>query len=414
MDQIGSPDVPAFANYLLVLIVGMMVARSQVNRLLPAYPQRWGFLSTWTMFWAHAAIPVGLFWFLDYTNAVRDTSLFAALLVAFGYRQIFVGGVDSIRLPGQTQRLWQPFEAWVTRVVQRINVAWKRYRDRFDDRVVSFLADDPERTEKLMTAAYLRTVGWAQLEKALADLDSQAAPKGMSADAFSKIQQRKRVSLLLNDLQSAAGDNYGYFLYRAGVIPGGRYVLWFGNTRSRVIAGLVSAAVAAVLILGTYEAYGNQSLRIRYDQWRFMKTNNSDLDRFRSRKHLVGLLQAASASASPDVVNQVLTPMLFVLRYRGCSNKVAEDVLDLVWATHRPIVDAVAIPELIEALRTENSDIRLRVLRTLLDLAEHDYNEDRNRADSKLHGEAGWIPAKDDSPGAIDAHVKVWESWAGA
>lgn len=159
MSQIGSPDVPAYVCYLLVLVTGMLVARSQVNRLLSAFPQRWGFLSTWALFWTHSAVPVALFWLLDYTNAVRDTSLFGALVVAFGYRQVFAGGVESIRLPGQTQRLWQPFEAWVNRVVERIALRSKQYLDRFYERVKSFLAGNEKRLQQLLGAAFLYTTG---------------------------------------------------------------------------------------------------------------------------------------------------------------------------------------------------------------------------------------------------------------
>src|SRR2546425_1150397 len=108
MEQITSPDLPAWLCYLLVLSVGMLVARENVNRLLASYPGHWSFGNTWALFWARAAIPVVLFWFLDYTAALRDTALFAALAVAIGYRQIFAGGIQGIAMPGQTPRLWQP------------------------------------------------------------------------------------------------------------------------------------------------------------------------------------------------------------------------------------------------------------------------------------------------------------------
>src|SRR5688572_28177301 len=120
MDPLISPDMPSLWCYLIVLTVGMIVAASSINELLKDITERWGFLETWLLFAANTAVPVLLFWFLDYTNALRDTSLFAALVVAFGYQQIFKGGVQGILTPGQSSRVWQPFEAWVNKTSARI------------------------------------------------------------------------------------------------------------------------------------------------------------------------------------------------------------------------------------------------------------------------------------------------------
>jgi hypothetical protein len=397
VDKLGSPEIPAYLSYLLVLICGMLVARSQVNRLLSAFPQRWGFLTTWALFWAHAALPVFLFWFLDYTDALHDTSLFAALLVAFGYRQIFIGGIESIRLPGQTQRLWKPFEAWINRLVQHITSVSKRYLDRFDERVTSTLASDNNEAD-LMATAFLHTRQRDQLEKALADLKAEKAPDGLTPEAFDRIQRRKRVGLLLRDLRSSVGEDYGYYLYQRRVIRLDRYLRWFGNVRSRAIAYGVTIIVFLFLVVAFYFAYRSPALRIRYSQWRFVKASNTELDRFRNRDYLISQLQAGH-------VDPVLTPVLARLRYKDCPNRLADDVLRLVVDTHQPHIDKVVIPLLIEALRTENSDVRLRILRTLVDLSKASYDV------SSLKDEMSWVPAKDDSPGVIDAHVRMWQSW---
>lgn len=147
----------------------------------------------------------------------------------------------------------------------------------------------------------------------------------MAPEAFQRIQKRKRVSLLLNDLRTSTGSNYGYFLYRQGVIPGLRYVQWFGNARSEIIAWGVTLAVALLLAAGCYAAYKSVTLKTWYYQWRFTKINNSDLDRFRSRNYLMG--HAVDAPAA-------IAPMLGVLHYKGCSVPVAEDVLRLVVDSH--------------------------------------------------------------------------------
>jgi hypothetical protein len=100
-----SPDVPALYCYLIVVLVGFFVALGYVNDRLKDYPDHWAFLSTWLLFPAYWAVPAVLFWLLDDTGAVQDTTLFAALVVAFGYRQLFTGGIQGMSLPSQTSGL---------------------------------------------------------------------------------------------------------------------------------------------------------------------------------------------------------------------------------------------------------------------------------------------------------------------
>ncbi len=408
MDLSVSPDLPAYWCYLLVLIIGMLAARAQVNRLLSGFPQRWGFLSTWGLFWGHVAIPVVLFWFLDYTTALRDTSLFAALVVAFGYRQIFAGGVQSIQLPAQTQRLWQPFEAWVDKVVQRIAVVSRRYSVRFDDKVRTFLAEDQARIQNLLALAFFYTKQRTALENQLNTLAAETAPSTISSTDFTEMQNRKRVRLLLDDLRAASPDDYGYFLHKQKTIPGWKYRIWFGNARSQAIAWAVTVGLIGVLTAGLYLVHGSESLQVRYHQWRFLKSSASTRDHFRSRGYLASQLQAAGSN-DPEAqtrVERLLAPMLMMLSFKDVPTQVADDVLRLVVDCHRPAANRAAIPNLIESLRTENADVRLRIQRTLLDLRQADYAAYPLKMET-----ANWVPAKDDSPGTIDHHVQAWQAW---
>ena len=94
------------------------------------------------------------------------------------------------------------------------------------------------------------------------------------------------------------------------------------------------------------------------------------------------------------------------MRFKDVPPRLADDVLRVVVDLHGPTVSVVVVPQLIEALRTENADVRLRIQRTLLDLQRADYS----RA-SLEKGLAEWLPAKDESAGDIDARVRVWQAW---
>src|SRR5713226_3872670 len=120
MDMNVSPDLEAFCCYGLVLLLGLAVAWSQVSRRLGKLPGQWIMVNTWLLFFAYTFVPVLLFWFLDRTNAVHDTSLFAAVLVGFGYQQILTGSLGSIRAPGDVSKFWQPFGIWADSISDRI------------------------------------------------------------------------------------------------------------------------------------------------------------------------------------------------------------------------------------------------------------------------------------------------------
>jgi len=145
----SSPDIPAWASYLIVLTVGTVVAVSKVNDNLSIHHDRWSFPATWQLFAAYVFLPVALFWFLDYTSVIRDTSLFPALLVAAAYPAVFAGKVESVPLPPQVSALWQPLQAWASRLSDRIATMKDYYSDLFDERVESMMVGHSDRLDLL-------------------------------------------------------------------------------------------------------------------------------------------------------------------------------------------------------------------------------------------------------------------------
>lgn len=390
MSGLLSPDIPAFYCYAIVFVFGMMVARSTVIELLAAYPDRWAFVDTWLLFMAHVTLPVLLFWFLDYTGAIQDTSLFAALLVAVGYRQIFAGGVQGISMPGQTPALWRPFEAWVKKIADRIATRNKQYRDRFNEVVKSYLAADATRLANFEKLVSERTTDLNQLTTALGPLRGPNPPPGA---------ELRIVDVLFRDLRSSEPENYGYLLKRRRLIAPHVYWWWFQKGPALLFSvGLGS--VALVLLLVALWTTDDNARRTMYYQWRFLKPQASQLDRFRSREFLAG-----AVGNRPDL-SPLVYPLLRELRYDGISTDQADLILRLFIDQHTPKLNAVVIPELTTNLRTTNADVRLRIHNALRTMASADY---------PLYPMPQvldqWVPAKDDSPGEIDGFIRSWRSW---
>jgi hypothetical protein len=145
-----SPDRPALWCYFIILAIGFVAATVQINRLFPGFPQAWLMMSNWVLFAAFLLLPVLLFWFLDRTNTLHDTSLFGAILVALAYRQIFAGNMEKVNAPSQVSKIWDRVLKWAdTRVAETMKRAG-RNAESFDEKVIEYLTHNPAAFERVL------------------------------------------------------------------------------------------------------------------------------------------------------------------------------------------------------------------------------------------------------------------------
>ena len=99
MDLSVSPDWDTRLCYLVVLLCGLVSARIQLyKRFVEAkISGAWLVPNTWLVFGIYVFIPIALFWLMDRTSALTDTSLFAALLIGLAYPAILAGGFGGMR-----------------------------------------------------------------------------------------------------------------------------------------------------------------------------------------------------------------------------------------------------------------------------------------------------------------------------
>lgn len=384
MTGFASPDVPAYVSYLVVVVFGAFVARTRVSGLLEAYRDRWAFLGTWLVFLAYVAMPVALFWFLDYTGAINDTSIFAALVVAIGYQQVIAGSVSGITMPGQSTALWKPFEAWVRKVADRIETLNKRYLDQFDEEVRGIIAADPSRITALQQLVMDRAQDPAGLAQALALLRTD----------------RQKVDVLWRNLRASEPEQYGLLARRAKLVSRWLYFRWQQKGQGRLMTAAVMGLVI-VLGLSAWSRVDEPGVWHAYYKWRLFKSNSTDRDRFRTREYFVRLLRDSEPSAPA-----VLTLLIPELSYSALPTHHADDLLRLMIDCHSPALDRVTLNLLVEALRTTNPDVRIRVHATMVYLASASF-PDKTLEDSLR----SWAPTKDDSPALIDARVTAWRKW---
>jgi hypothetical protein len=403
----ASPDVPAYVCYTVVIVFGVVVAVSTINRLLDGYPDHWAFAGTWGLFVAHAMLPAVLFWFLDYTGAIHDTSILAAVLVVLGYRQIFTGTFQGMSLPGQTAGFWKPFEAWVAAVADRIGTKQKLYLDRFDEKVRSLIFADPPRLASLETLV----LSISQDVRAL-----QASLQAIPGTGNQEADRRRRLDTLWRDLRASRPRDYGWLLYKRGIVRLWRYWMWLGHGRAKLISSAsIALGVALLFGLSTWMSRDDggiarrQAGLLRYHQWRFLKPNATERDQWRSVEFLAAQLHPANtmrAGGNAPTAEALLSPLLKELRFPSVGDRQARSILTLVVNGHGPSVDAYVVPELIETLRTASEGVRLQIRNALVAIQKADYP-----SAALPDTLAKWDPKKDESPGDLDERVRAWQAW---
>jgi len=391
MDLSVSPDLNALFCYAVVVVLGLITAGGQISTRLVNLPSKWIMVNAWLLFFAFSFLPVVLFWLLDRTGAIHDTSLFAAVLIGAGYQQVLSGNLASIRPSGDISKFWQPFTAWADHVADRIRNRVARNDALFIERFFSDVMKTQDKQKSLNHLAFAHSTNVPELQKALENVEHQADVLG--ADGMLE----KKMRVLYDDLTRSAPQTWQFLLYEGKVISRWSYYWYEKEWRSKAAATVVAAVLILGAALGLNRLWTSENLG-RYYVWRLAKANATDVDHFRARQELVKYL------AKTDAPYRDLTNLL---RFSGLPIKTAESILSLLIETRDSTAAQKAnLPFLLaEALRTDNPDVRARIHDVLK------YCSDERKLE--IGSLRDWKPSAKDTSTDIDARVKQWKKvWA--
>jgi len=392
MDFSVSPDLDAVCCYGVVALLGVWVSARQISRRLGGIAGLWMLPGTWLLFLLYLAIPVGLFWLLDQTGAITDTSLFAAILVGGGYERIISGQNNTIHATGDLSRFWTPFLAFADNVQKTLLQQTARARNRLDDRIVDWIAATDQRTGQFRGLMRSRVEDVAALDTRLAGIDALAADLGVGS-------VRERKARALYGTAVSLPDGYR-LIYERGIIPWRLYVLFKcgGDMKLRyaavlvlLLAGCGFAAMSIHLDSGWLE----ETYRI----WRIGKSTTTAADQFRSRRHLVLLMQ------DPRQAPRAVTDVATLLRRPGLPTDRADLILQAMLeakAAGGAVPDLP--PSLVQSLRAGNVDVRARVNDVLKFLAA-------TCGAVPDEGLWGWKPVDDVSTAVLEERITGWSTY---
>jgi len=392
MDLSVSPDIEAFWSYLIVLVLGVFVANRQVATRLEGFKDVWLVGDTWILFFAYLAVPLGLFWLLDRTDAVKDSSLFAALLVGIGYERILAGGDGALAAPQGVAGYWSPFVAYANRVAEKIRNAARRADRRLQKRLLARIVADPALYKALEDLARSLTPDVAALDRELAEVDAAAA-LGEAA------KLERKAGILYEEIRSA--DDFLYELREKGLVTRGWYA-WHTYQLGSKLTALAVVLVVAAAVLYALNRTSLPRLEVDYALWRIEKANASGADQFRAERRLKRRLHDADAAIAGHAFRRLAERLRAPEPALARVDRLIQIALGSRCAAAPSGADLPAL--LIDALAAANADVRARVHRALVYLAEGQAAEPP--AELK-----GWSPSEGDSVTDLQRRITRWRDY---
>lgn len=375
------------------MVLGIVVAVGEVRKRLGTMEGFWLLPGTWVLFAAYVAVPVALFWLLDRTGAVNDTSLFAAFLIGFGYQGIITGGNQSLRAPGDVSAMWTPFVAYADRVAKAALERGARNQRRLAEKVIVEIMKEQARYDALQALALDRSSEIKAVQDALAQIDGAA---GLGAG-----DKREKKTRYLYGIVLSVPD-VDYFLRNKNIVDGWFY--WMHIRRYGQLIPLVLVIVAIVLALTylLYTSYSSRDVGVTYHSWRVGKTNSSGVDQYRSRRELA-MIMAGSAEHRRQAVDK----LIYLVQRPGLPMERVDLVLQTLLEAHPVSAKSELPPKLIQGLRVNSLDARTRIHDALVFLA----TPCSGKPDPALKD---WKPTEKDSSTMLEEKITAWSAyWAG-
>lgn len=391
MDLTVSPDLDAYLCYATVLFFGAVTAIQQIFKRLGNIQYIWLVPQTWVLFFLYIIVPLILFWLLDRTGAINDTSFFAAVLVGISYERIITGGSQTLRAPGEVSQIWTPFVAYADRVSQIVLKKTEEKGRAVAEQIVTSILENEDNYKTLQDLAMRVSADGPALEKELDEIDQLPGALGSAGKLEKKVRLLYGKVLLVPD---------AFYLMRSKKIID-THTYWFTVKRLSSALKFIFAGsiVISIAIFSFWSLSGNSRDRfVQYYVWRTVKSNTSPIDQQRARRNLLGLMTESEVrkSVTEQLTDALREPKLDIDR--------ADAILQTLLEGRAKGRDDILSMSLIQSLRSKSVDVRTRVNDILKFLSEACVKKSDD-------GLASWKPNEGDSISALEKKIAEWKDY---
>ena len=281
-------DVSAWICYLVIAVIGAGVSFVHISSKSGGI-SFWLHPPLWLVFCIYVAVPLALFWVLDATGELKDTSLILAILIGLIFRSV-LGGTDSqFKAPSAVSGIWISLEKIIDSITAKLAEkehkykAWKR---RKIQRIITELRDKKRIRELCKFAVRKGEVLPRNINQELSDLDKEISLSRKElidlADQvyFETVKEHKTESIVAQIFNEEMVLSW----FEANVSCK-FYWPWVAKN-GLILTAIVTAGYFA------YEPIKSTSLHpeLDYYSWRVGKTATSKKDLHRSMRSIVSVL----------------------------------------------------------------------------------------------------------------------------
>lgn len=422
MELSFSPDWPCNVTYPLAWAFALWVTVRRTTEILGPDDQQlaWSYFEWYFLIFVQSLIPVFLFFVLDYSGSLRDTSIFAAILTGLFYREIVSGKLADIKTKGLLVMIFAPFLAWAEDIAKSLSAKVIIHKEQFKEDIVRLVSNKPSLYSRLEVFAFAKCPDQAALKSQLQEIEGSAANLPGDQQMRDAVIRERKSEHLLDEVIRRNKDYPGELFARQ--VVGWQWPKLYWHRRLHVVwrvallIGVLLASWKAIPIM--LEISSIADLKPHFFLYRLSKADTSIRDQQRTSDYFRAALDAApSNSESTNAAEKEKPPLshaghahlmqlLELLRQEDLGVQSVSNVFRIILeARSRVSIDSPLVPALIGALRNRNPVTAAESQKFLV------YVADSLAGTSLLPDLRQWTVPKDNELFYIDARVAAWSRW---
>ena len=358
-------DVSAWICYLFIAAIGAVVSFYHISSKLAGAAILWARIELWVVYVLYVLFPIALFWLLDVTGELKDTSLLLAIFIALVYRKVLSGENDQVQSPGMLSSYWVSLEALIEKLIENWGEKVHNHNQWRHRSIQRRLRE--QRNPKPLTALchFARRLS-VPLPARVDEAHISNTSKDISREEMIDFSEAVYIAAL-----KEYPSEFPQIFVEEGILTDRE--IWFHcKYRFRQVLTSVLSVILGYLLLASIvnlAKSGSFNPEIDYLVWRIGKANSSDKDLHRTSRAIVALMNRYGLSSEKKAY--LLNGLLEKLYGVDLAPERAESIIRIFGEFREQIQNKRRfVAQLASILRSNRREIRVIVNNHLLFLAE--------------------------------------------
>lgn len=359
-------DVSAWICYLVIAVIGSIVSFYHVNSKLYGAKILWFRVELWIVYMLYIMFPIALFWLLDASGEVKDTSLLWAILIALIYRKILSGENDQVKAPNVLSGYWVSLENLIEKLIENWGDSVHKF-NQWQHRAIQRRLSEVDKSKLIKLIEFSK-----RLDLTISENIAKAAHTNEQVD-------RQDMAGLSEQVYMAAMKEYRNdipnIFVEEKILSVWEVFLYCKFQIRQIITTLAFTTILAAGAFLFLQVISSESFNpeLDYYVWRIGKSNTSEKDVHRNSRIIVHLMknQEFSDHKRHYLISQLLTKLYSVDITAERAEEITKIFVELKDHLHNK---ESFLSDLASILRSDRFEIRVIVQSNLLFFAQS-YNK---------------------------------------